>query len=350
LFVYFFKTVQAKALLCMDARRAGQQFSGPRQYFLNPFKGIKMPSFPSVYAMPANVINFPAVSSPAVNPLPALDKLNFTVQNAPADFEPVKGAGHVSSKYFINFRTDIEADLGICKGRYEIINNSRLYDIAGKALAEHAPARALSGARLEEKISDNGAQSFFDLSFPALTEDVQQMRGRSTGLIFRILGWNSFDGSSPVKFSTGAIDGFCTNGMIWGEYDLFGRRHTAGFNEADLSKFFAAAFSSFQEKIRLLRIEAQKPLDITAAEKFLKSKFSERRAAQLLERFAIESQERGASLWALRSALTFYASHNSSQFGVRQTGLDNEARTLYQREDEVRRVVESGGWRELLAA
>jgi len=34
LFVYSFKKVQAKALLCMDARRAGQQFSGPRQYFL----------------------------------------------------------------------------------------------------------------------------------------------------------------------------------------------------------------------------------------------------------------------------------------------------------------------------
>lgn len=301
-----------------------------------------------------NVINFPASvvspASPAVNPLPPLEKLGFEVQNAPADFEPVRGAGHVQSKYFINFRTDTEIDLGMCKGRYEIINNGRLYDIAGKALAEHAPARALATARLEEKVSDNGAQSFFDLSFPHLTEDIQQMRGRSTGLIFRILGWNSFDGSSPVKFSTGAIDGFCTNGMIWGEYDLFGRRHTAGFNEADLSKFFAAAFSSFQEKIRLLRIEAQKPLDITAAEKFLKSKFSEQRAAKLLERYVIEAQERGASLWALRSALTFYASHNSSQFGVRQTGLDNEARTLYQREDEVRRVVESAGWRELLAA
>jgi hypothetical protein len=33
LFVYFVKKVQAKALLCMDARRAGQQSSGPRQYF-----------------------------------------------------------------------------------------------------------------------------------------------------------------------------------------------------------------------------------------------------------------------------------------------------------------------------
>jgi hypothetical protein len=33
LFVYLFKKVQAKALLCMDARRAGQQFGGPRQYF-----------------------------------------------------------------------------------------------------------------------------------------------------------------------------------------------------------------------------------------------------------------------------------------------------------------------------
>jgi hypothetical protein len=41
LFVYSFKKGQAKALLCMDARRAGQQSSGPRHYFFNSLKGIQ---------------------------------------------------------------------------------------------------------------------------------------------------------------------------------------------------------------------------------------------------------------------------------------------------------------------
>jgi hypothetical protein len=45
LFVHFVKTVQAKALLCMNARRAGPQFGGPRQYFLNPFKGLQNAKF-----------------------------------------------------------------------------------------------------------------------------------------------------------------------------------------------------------------------------------------------------------------------------------------------------------------
>jgi len=309
-----------------------------------------MSRFPSVYAMPAkNVIQFPAtVSAPPVLTIP--QELDYEVRSATALFEPITGAGVVNGLGYQNFRTDTEQALGMVKERYQIVQNQELFDSLASALDGAAPARALEGAKIKPSTSYGGAQAFADIAFPRLTEDLVQARGNATALTFRLLLWNSFDGSSPVRLAAGAIDGYCSNGMIFGSYDLFGKRHTKGFSQIELEKFVGNSFLLFQEKITELRRETFAPIELKQAEEFLKKNFSERRAAQLLERFAIEAQERGATVWALRSALTFYASHNSSQFSVRNTGQDSAAAVLYGRENEVASLFSSRDWRELLAA
>jgi|DEB0MinimDraft_10_1074344.scaffolds.fasta_scaffold12844_2 hypothetical protein len=297
----------------------------------------------------SNVINFPAsVSAPPVLSIP--QELDYEVRSAPALFEPIKGAGVVDGLGYQNFRTDTEQALGAVQERYKIVQNSELFASLAQALEGAAPARALEGAKIKPSISYGGRQAFADIAFPQLTEDLVQARGNATALTFRLLLWNSFDGSSPVRLAAGAIDGFCSNGMIFGSYDLFGRRHTKGFNQKDLSDFVGNSFVLFQEKITELRRETFAPIELTQAEEFLKKNFSDRRAAQLLERFAVEAQERGATVWALRSALTYYASHNSSQFAVRNTGQDSSAAVLYGRENEIASLFVGAGWRELLAA
>ena len=296
-----------------------------------------------------NVIKFPA-SIFAVPNLSMPEELDYLVQSAPALFEPIKGAGVVDGLGYQNFRTDTEQALGAVQERYKIVQNHELFDSLASALDGAAPARALEGAKIKPSTSYGGRQAFADIAFPQLTEDLIQARGNATALTFRLLLWNSFDGSSPVRLAAGAIDGFCTNGMIFGSYDLFGRRHTKGFSQKDLSDFVGNSFVLFQEKITELRRETFKPIELTQAEDFLKKNFSERRAAQLLERFAVESQERGQTVWALRSALTFYASHNSSQFAVRNTGQDSAAAVLYGRENEIASLFSSRDWRDLMAA
>ncbi len=292
---------------------------------------------------------FPTQIGEINNPLPPLELLGFNVSSKEAEFHTPK-TGYLPTPYNINYREDNCTPLGVCKGQYKILQNKELYDLAGKALAESAPSRALSNAQVQEKLSNDGARCFIDISFPELTEDLQQLRGNSTGLMFRILGWNSFDGSSPVRFSSGAIDGYCSNGMLWGDFSVFGARHTQGFNSKHLEKFFALSFSDFQQKIIGLREEAKKHLELEEARKFLEKKFSKALADKLVERFVIESIERGQSVWALRSALTFYASHNSSNFSIRNTGNDHSASTLYTREEEVRKVVNSSEFKTLAFA
>ena len=296
-----------------------------------------------------NVIKFPNISTSS-SFLAIPEELDYHVKSAPALFEPIPGAGVVDGLGYQNFRTDTEKALGMVKDRYQIVQNHELFESLAHALEEAAPARALEGAKIKPSTSYNGAQAFADIAFPRLTEDLVQARGNATALTFRLLLWNSFDGSSPVRLAAGAIDGFCTNGMIFGSYDLFGKRHTKGFSQADLEKFVGNSFLLFQEKITELRRETFKPVELEQAEKFLKKNFSDRRAAQLLERFAVEAQERGATVWALRSALTFYASHNSSQFAVRNTGQDSSAAVLYGRENEIASLFSSRDWRDLMAA
>jgi len=296
-----------------------------------------------------NVINFPAsiVSAPVLS-MP--QELNYEVKSAPALFEPIFGAGVVDGMGYQNFRADTEKALGMVKDRYQIVQNADLFESLANALEGAAPARALDGAKIKPATSYQGAQAFADISFPQLTEDLVQARGNATALTFRLLLWNSFDGSSPVRLAAGAIDGYCSNGMIFGSYDLFGKRHTKGFSQADLEEFVGNSFLMFQRKIQELRLETFKTVELEQAEKFLKSNFSDRRATQLLEQFAIESQERGQTVWALRSALTYYASHNSTAFGVRNTGADSEAAVLYGRETEISSLFAGASWRELLAA
>jgi hypothetical protein len=70
----------------------------------------------------------------------------------------------------------------------------------------------------------------------------------------------------------------------------------------------------------------------------------------MMDQFDTEAASRGRTVWALYSALTFYSSHNSERFGVRNSGnVDNEAVTLDQREREVSRVIGSDAWARLAA-
>ena len=77
---------------------------------------------------------------------------------------------------------------------------------------------------------------------------------------------------------------------------------------------------------------------------------SERKAERLLDRAARECADRGFNVYALTSAFTFYSSHNSEEFPIRNTGNDNIATTLSDRQSEVTRWVQSAPFQALLAA
>ena len=69
---------------------------------------------------------------------------------------------------------------------------------------------------------------------------------------------------------------------------------------------------------------------------------------EMWEQLDKEFQARGTTVWALYSALTYYSSHNSETFKVKNSdNRDNVERTLIEREREVSRVEASESFQEL---
>ena len=68
----------------------------------------------------------------------------------------------------------------------------------------------------------------------------------------------------------------------------------------------------------------------------------------MMEQLDTEFQKRGTTVWALYSALTYYSSHNSEKFKVKNSSKrDNVERTLIEREKEVLEVERSESFQEL---
>jgi hypothetical protein len=139
--------------------------------------------------------------------------------------------------------------------------------------------------------------------------------------------------------------------MVIGEFETSAYRHTAGFNPAKLGAFIEAEAAKYQTRVRVWQEWARKEINLQQAEATLTAAgLSPKRVIAMMAQFEAEAVRRGASVWALYSALTFYSSHNSDAFGVRNSGsVDNVAETLDKREREVARVITSEAFQRLAA-
>lgn len=237
--------------------------------------------------------------------------------------------------------------LYVCKDSYTIVQNKDLFAAADAAVRAFA-GNHMTTAIIKDEISYLGARCFRQYVFPTISCELKQRRA-GTSVMFRIMIFTAFDGSSSIKVLSGAIDGFCTNGMIFGEYNQLIQRHTASAKVLlpKLEEHLKASLAYFWTHAGMLSKWAEKAITIDQAETLLKGFFSDKRVSLLKDRFAEEAAVRGHTLWALYSALTYYASHNSTEFPVRSTGKDNVVATLKERELEVYRITGSQAWKEL---
>ena len=75
----------------------------------------------------------------------------------------------------------------------------------------------------------NGAWSMLDITFPNMTMPIVTDK-IDTSIGNRIIALHGVDGSCSNQVFFGAIDFFCTNGMIRGQYDKIRRQNTPGFS------------------------------------------------------------------------------------------------------------------------
>ena len=193
----------------------------------------------------------------------------------------------------------------------------------------------LSGVSRRDSISYMGGTSIRDYIFPNIRADIESRR---SDIAFRAIVINGYDGSSSFKFYHGAIDFFCTNGMVTGSYDMIIKRHTAGLTVPKLTDKLRTSIDIFYKQAEQWSQWVGKVISDESAEECFKAlpNCSERLLAKLMRQFLIECQSHGRTVWALYSAATYYATSNDGEFKTRETAQDHTATTLMNREQQVR--------------
>ena len=268
--------------------------------------------------------------------------LDFTVGFAPTLVK--------DKKYVINQLTG--EYIGIVGSSFNCANHGDFFYGVQNTMSENLSADELQGAKTTWKTSRNNAWALMDVTLPNVTAEIVTSKHQTT-VSQRVIALHGIDGSCSNMVFFGAIDFFCTNGMIRGEHDKVRRKNTANFSMdrfiADLSRSkqdFYAQSERLQHwaTIDLSHINVKDLLD-----GILKS---DRKSEKMFTLYNQEVGTRGRNVFALYSAFTNYATYADERngFNLRNTGNDTQAMSMFNREHEVSKWIESKQFKELVAA
>ena len=276
------------------------------------------------------------------NGLDIPEGLDFTART-----EPTRMAG---KKYVIN--NDTDEVIGIVGSKFNSVTHTEFYDRVWETMGDQLGADAMEGVQVKWNTARNNAFAMLDATMPStkalITTDKHQ-----TEVSQRVIALHGVDGLCSNQVFFGAIDFFCTNGMIRGEHDKVRRKNTTNFSMSTFIKELENANSDFYSQAEQLQEWARTPLVYTSVRDMLHSLMgSEKKGDKMLGLYSQEIQTRGHNAFALYSAFTNYASYADERngFKLRNTGNDTNSISMWGREQEVTKWVSSKQFKELVAA
>ena len=193
------------------------------------------------------------------------------------------------------------------------------------------------------KTARNNAWVMMDMTMPNVLRKITTDK-HSTTIAPRLIALHGIDGSCSNMVFFGAIDFFCTNGMVTGDYDKIKRKNTSNFSldkfiqelQSSVTDFYETA-DKFQRwaETSLMHIDVKALLDSIVK--------AERKSEKMFSLYNQEVSTRGRNVWALYSAFTNYASYADERngFNLRNTGNDTEAQSMWAREQEVAKWIDA---------
>lgn len=249
------------------------------------------------------------------------------------------------SKALVRMIGDAPKCLAVVNKTYKVVQNKELFDAIHCGLSAGLSATEIRTAQIKDRIAYGGRQCFREYIFPDIAIESPE---RDT-IAFRVIIQNGF-GTGAIKLYAGAIDFFCTNGLVLGEYTSLYAKHTSGVNISNFEQTVRGAVDLFWKHREFYNeLAGKKIISDAEVSKFLEDRFGERLGTKLFAQFLNEAKVRGNTLWALYSALTYYSSHVDATFTLRNTGQDHAAATMMKREHDVKRATGHEGFM-LLAA
>ena len=270
------------------------------------------------------------------------EHLDFNVE-----FEPTKVA---DKKYVVNGTTG--EYLGVVGNTFNCADHSDFFGGVHDTITESLSAHETNNMNIKFKEAKNNAWVLMDMTLPNVTARVESDK-HSTEVAQRIIALHGIDGSCSNQVFFGAIDFFCTNGMIRGEHDKVRRKNTSNFSMDSFKRTLRDSSQSFYEQSERLKEWAVTPIRHINVRDMLHSLMgSERAGDKMFTLYNHEASVRGENLWALYSAFTNYATYADERngFTLRDTGNDTAQMSMFQREHKVAQWVNSPQFKELIAA
>ena len=262
-------------------------------------------------------------------------------------FEPTKVH---DKKYVIN--GDTGAYLGVVGDGFNCATHTDFFTGVQETMLENLEPSDIADAKVSWRSARRNAWAMMDITLPNVTSRIDTDK-HSTKVSQRVIALHGIDGSCSNMVFFGAIDFFCTNGMIRGEHDKVRRKNTSNFS---MDRFISDLRSSRQNfYLQTERLQEWANIDTSSVnvKELLESIMkSDRKAEKMFGLYNQEVSVRGRNVFALYSAFTNYASYADERngFSLRNTGNDTQAISMFQREHEVSQWIESKPFKELVAA
>lgn len=270
------------------------------------------------------------------------ENLDFAVE-----FEPTKVK---DKKYVIN--GDTGEYIGVVGDTFQCASHTEFFEGVHNTVTEHLGEAECEDMNMKWRTARQNAWAMLDMTLPNVTARIETDK-HTTTIAQRIIALHGIDGSCSNQTFFGAIDFFCTNGMIRGEHDKIRRKNTANFTMDRFIRDLREATQSFYAQSERLQGWANKPLYVGDVKAMLETLLkSDRMADKMFSLYNQEASVRGQNVWSLYSAFTNYASHADERngFNLRNTGKDTGAVSMFQRENKVSQWIESKPFKELIAA
>jgi hypothetical protein len=237
--------------------------------------------------------------------------------------------------------------LNIVGQSYKLVHNHELFTHVEECITNQVLPPDLEDVRVTDSVSGWGRMCYRQYVFPRIKRSL----GGSTrsDIAFRMIVQNGYGGSA-LRIHAGAIEFWCSNGMIRGEYQSTYRKHTRLLTFDGLSNAITKALWTFEEGAAVWQEWAKKPIQHQQAmDLFRTIAASPKQRETLANHYDRERDVRGDTLWTAYSTLTYYASHNEGDFSVRSSPDEHDtvASTMLQRELNVAKWVGTDAWRKL---
>jgi hypothetical protein len=235
--------------------------------------------------------------------------------------------------------------LNVVGANYKLVPNRELFTAVEDTMRKKMHVTELDGVRVADEVSGFGRVCLRKYVFPNIKCKLK--KGARSDIAFRLIVQNGYGGSA-LRIHAGAIEFFCSNGMISGEYQSEYRKHTSGLVVAGVEATLERALQSFVASHGRWQRWSETPVGHEQAMQLFRDlASSDKLAERLAQQHLQDRHERGSNLYAVYSTLTYYASHADGEFKLRSTvqEQDTVASTMLQRELTVAKWVETDAWK-----